>query len=58
MAQAKKCDRCGKLYEDDVGYIPDITVKEYNHIYGEYRYDFCPECQKKLELFLKGENDD
>lgn len=54
MACAKKCDRCGKLYEE-LSCVPDIRVIEYKHPYGDYRYDFCPECQKKLEEFLKGE---
>ena len=50
--QAKKCDRCGALYEDF--YTPDLTVKKYNHPYGETRIDLCPECNKQLEVFLFG----
>ena len=51
---AVKCDRCGKLYENPE-YTQDITVSKYIHPYGNNQYDLCPECQKKLEEFLKGE---
>lgn len=53
---AAKCDRCGKLYETPKC-VPNIRVFEYKHPYGDSRYDLCPECQKKLEEFLKGESD-
>lgn len=50
MANAKRCDRCGKLFER--AYVPDITIRRYHHGYGETRYDLCDECQKKLEKFM------
>ena len=37
MADAKKCDRCGKFYE---------------HGYGFYDIDICPVCYAELEVFL------
>lgn len=48
---AKKCDRCGVLYEVPER-TPDIRVYKYTHPYGDTRYDLCPHCQKQLEKFL------
>lgn len=48
---AKKCDRCGMLYEYD-GITPDLRVNKYTHPYGDRWYDLCPHCQKYLERFL------
>lgn len=50
MANAKKCDVCGKYYSELA--TPDITVTNYHHPYGDTRYDLCDECQKKLEMWL------
>lgn len=52
---AKKCDRCGKFYEKP-NVKSDIKVIKYTHPCGECFIDLCDECQKKLEDFLKGEN--
>ena len=51
MANAYKCDVCGRLYIR--GYVPDITIQHYHHGYGEDRYDLCFICQEKLENWLK-----
>ena len=51
MAGAKKCDRCGTLYEKFC--VPAIEIVEYYHGYGETRKDLCPECQITLEKWLK-----
>lgn len=57
MANAKKCDRCGKLYEVYHG----IQMCKDGHFYdtvivanlGMSRsYDMCPECMTKLKEFL------
>lgn len=65
MGYAKKCDRCGKLYETyAVGgkhYLKQFGISEANGIRLEHRYDsvnrsggttldLCPEC---MEQFLK-----
>lgn len=52
---AKKCDRCGNFY-DKPAVNPEIRVTKQRPLCGEYYIDLCDECQKKLEEFLKGEN--
>lgn len=47
---AKKCDRCGVLFERP--YVPDITIHSYRHPYGEDRLDLCDSCQHQLEEWL------
>ena len=53
MALAKQCDRCGALYQQTV--TPDIRINQYHHAYGDSWIDLCPDCQKQLEMWLKGE---
>lgn len=63
MALAKKCDRCGKLYEHyPIGNMPG----EYNAICkmrqgysGSTEYtgavtDLCPDCMAAFVKFMKG----
>ena len=56
MADAKKCDRCGKFYEgNEVRYSEKGLVVCNKH----YEYDLCEDCLKDLDEFmiLKEEND-
>lgn len=62
MAMAKKCDRCGKLYE----HYPTGNKSQYNAIrriqrnsigeavHGVYEHsaDLCPECMDEFEKFM------
>lgn len=48
---AKKCDRCGKLYAR-YDAVPDLSLIKYVHPFGDSRIDLCPDCQKMLEDFL------
>lgn len=62
MALAKKCDRCGKLYE----YYPIGKKSKTNAIrkcmvlsdgylsYSENIHDLCPECMKAFDEFMIG----
>ena len=50
---AYKCERCGALYETKT--IPNITINEYHHGYGEVRLNICHNCQKQLEKWLKND---
>lgn len=50
MANAKKCDRCGTLYEQTT--IPAVNVIIDNHPYGGCKIDLCPKCQDELERFV------
>ena len=62
MALAKKCDRCGKLYE----HYPMVNKTEWNAIRKIQRnpvgdtvnsaytpaIDLCPECMNEFEKFM------
>lgn len=52
MANAKKCDRCGKLYEipresRKIGVSRDTNKSGYNFM------DLCPDCQSSLEDWIE-----
>lgn len=55
MADAKKCDICGKFY------MPQLGIMNDNGYYLGYdggfiridRYDLCPDCNKKLNEFVE-----
>lgn len=49
MAIARKCDRCGKLYE----YYPQGNRVRYNGVQRIYKHiDFCPECMSAFDEFM------
>ena len=60
MAVAKKCDRCGKLYE----HYPTGKKLQYNAIRriqrnaigntinSSYAIDLCPKCMDEFEKFM------
>ena len=59
MASARKCDRCGTLYEPYNGTngvmlirVGDVSIP----LYSGNPKDLCPECMKLLEKFLDGED--
>lgn len=64
MADAKKCDRCGKLFEpyniDDGCKVPsrytNILLKNISLVKGAYKefgeYDLCKECNDSLLKWL------
>ena len=59
MAIARKCDRCGKLYEyyPQGGKVQYNGVQRiYNHISGGYdsdsSLDFCPKCMSAFDEFM------
>ena len=62
MADAKKCDRCGKLFEpymDDEKFTKLIILAQ-NIDFGQRRigsYDLCKECNDSFLKWLSGTND-
>ena len=64
MATAKKCDRCGKYYDDNKqypashngfkSYIDGMAFTTKNGSLGQ-TYDLCDECITLLKEWLKGE---
>lgn len=64
--RAKKCDRCGKLYEHYDGSKEFKNAERANAVLlidrdldNEYwsrkSFDLCPNCMRKLEVFIKNE---
>lgn len=62
MALAKKCDRCGKLYEHyPIGSIPEgfnAVRRVRNRVNGnaeceESAIEMCPECMAAFEKFME-----
>ena len=58
MAQAYKCDRCGKFYEENIITHEDVRIwhvgkiKHENGQQYERPVDLCGNCQNALEVFL------
>lgn len=61
MADAKKCDRCGKLFEVEKSYngVPVFTklVFFYESVissstYDKTKIDLCPDCEKSFDDWL------
>lgn len=57
MANAKKCDRCGRLYEiPKKAYPYTVSVKRtYNDTF--LLSDICPECAEMLKNWWEGNHD-
>ena len=52
MAQARVCDKCGKI----MSYASDTKIKIYVHPYGDVEYELCSKCTKKLQKWLNSKN--
>ena len=65
MANAKKCDRCGKYYDKNESKLRGVSgnlvgvsfVRRDCNSYGCYveEKDLCDECIEEFKLFLKKE---
>lgn len=60
MANAKKCDRCGKFYEKYTKKLKDGSIVNGIIVIGsgfpvtdENFEDLCPECMKELEKWME-----
>lgn len=64
MADAKKCDRCQKYYDDykvkvktfaggDAPYRQVNRIKLGDSFNVYFGYDFCPECMKEFFGFIR-----
>lgn len=52
MANANKCDRCGKFYQEM--FRETLKVRQYVEMSSSYtEYDLCPKCTEKLKAFLR-----
>ena len=60
MASAKKCDRCGKLYEryneksdrDNINGILTLNIDANQQYYSHKVIDFCPDCKDSFQKWL------
>ena len=62
MANAKKCDRCGKYYDNNEPYVVGGRISAIDGIAFTLKdgsvvnpVDLCDECIRLLEKWLKGE---
>lgn len=58
MAEAKKCDRCGNLYELYDGVLFKDSRKYHAVKFASFNcssawLDLCPDCMKKLVIFME-----
>ena len=53
MSSAKKCDRCGELYDIYDIYPYDFGVGQINKRSTWNRLDLCPKCQVDLTLWMQ-----
>ena len=62
MADAKKCDRCGKYYEEYHYLFNDVPVQGVRLVPSSMLYypgnpllymDLCSDCMKKLVIFMQ-----
>ena len=60
MSAAKKCDRCGKLYEEynvendekKANGIRFLNIDSKEDAYGHPYHDLCPECMGELRTWF------
>lgn len=60
MATARKCDRCGSLYEiyDGIGFSENLSKWNSMMLYTHFSnvrnrdYDLCPDCMRALLSFI------
>lgn len=64
MANAKKCDRCGKYYTEVEADVFDQIAKNFSNLFKTERtertetiaelMDFCPSCSKSFKKWMVG----
>lgn len=65
MSVAKKCDRCGRFYEEynikndssNINGIMKLNVDRHQKYFGHDVIDLCPECTESFKRWLGGEHD-
>lgn len=63
MANAKKCDRCGRFYDFYEGIEFTAGANRYTYVVlasgesvNERRFDMCPDCMRQVIRFLHNES--
>lgn len=49
MARAYRCDRCGKLYENNDIRRDDLVLTTLLNCSNHKLYDLCPDCHQELK---------
>lgn len=49
---AKKCDKCHKLYNYPEALSRYYSIKKLHYLDEDFAVDLCDACYKKIELFL------
>ena len=60
MAAARKCDRCGNLYESyntennakKINGINTVNIDAQGKFYSHKAIDLCPECKESFDMWL------
>ena len=52
MSEAKKCDRCGELYDSDDGV--DVIFEYPGVVEPPLRYSLCFECVNEVACLIEG----
>lgn len=55
MADAKKCDICGKFYVPQLGSLlkSGYHLMYFNALTLDSQFDLCPDCKTKLTDFIE-----
>lgn len=64
MAGARKCDRCGKLYEayntkndeTNINGFMTLNIADDRKYYSHGIMDLCPECMEEFQRWIKEQN--
>lgn len=64
MARARKCDRCGKLYETyntkndekKINGLMTLNIDDDRRYYSHGIMDLCPECMEEFQRWIKEKN--
>lgn len=61
MANAKRCDRCGRFYDFYEGVEFTAGANKYTYVIlasagAERRFDMCPDCMRQVIRFLHNES--
>lgn len=57
MSLAKKCDRCGNFYDENINIMIAFNWDKKDHYYANKSLDLCPSCKDSFEKWLNKKGD-